>query len=134
MGPWKLIERYEDGGVHLFNLEDDPEERNNLAGDEAERVAAMRARLHEWYREVDAHFLRPLDGGPEPWSPRTTAPAAEGREEIGYVGEADLERWPASIEALRREYGDATLIVPGHGRAGGDELLQHTLDLLAQVE
>jgi arylsulfatase A-like enzyme len=83
MGPWKLIERYEDGGVHLFNLEDDPGERNNLAGDEAERVAAMRARLHEWYREVDAHFLRPLDGGPEPWSPRTTAPAAEGRERSG---------------------------------------------------
>jgi metallo-beta-lactamase class B len=50
---------------------------------------------------------------------------------LGFTEEADLEAWPASVEALRRAYGDAALIVPGHGRPGGDELLTHTLELLA---
>ncbi len=51
---------------------------------------------------------------------------------LGFTAEADLEEWPASVEALQRAYGEAALIVPGHGRPGGDELLTHTLDLLAR--
>jgi len=50
---------------------------------------------------------------------------------LGYVEEADLEGWPASVEALQGAYGEAALIVPGHGRPGGAELLRHTLELLA---
>jgi metallo-beta-lactamase class B len=49
---------------------------------------------------------------------------------LGFSEEADLEAWPATVEALRRAYGDAALIVPGHGRPGGSELLDRTLDLL----
>jgi len=49
---------------------------------------------------------------------------------LGYTAEADLERWPATIEALQAGYGHAQLIVPGHGRPGGQELLTHTLELL----
>ncbi|MCG6924006.1 MAG: subclass B1 metallo-beta-lactamase [Acidobacteria bacterium] len=56
--------------------------------------------------------------------------SAAGRS-LGYTREADLDGWPASVEALQREYGEATLIVPGHGRPGGGELLTHTLELLA---
>jgi len=55
-----------------------------------------------------------------------------GSRALGYVREADLDGWPASIAALQREYGEASLIVPGHGRPGGAELLTHTRDLLAQ--
>jgi uncharacterized protein YehS (DUF1456 family) len=69
MGPWKLVERFEDGRVHLFNLDHDIGEREDLATSAPERVAAMRKRLHQWYREVGARFLRPLEGGPEPWRP-----------------------------------------------------------------
>ena len=69
MGPWKLIERYEDGRVHLYNLDADIGERNDLARTDPDRVAAMRARLHAWYGDVDAKFLRPIEGGPEPWRP-----------------------------------------------------------------
>jgi metallo-beta-lactamase class B len=49
---------------------------------------------------------------------------------LGYTKEAALTRWPATIEVLIREYRDARLIVPGHGKPGGHELLRHTLDLL----
>ena len=69
MGPWKLVERFEDGQVHLYNLEDDISERKDLASEHGDRVRAMRQRLHVWYREVGAQFLRPLEGGPDPWTP-----------------------------------------------------------------
>jgi arylsulfatase A-like enzyme len=69
MGEWKLIEDYEDGKVRLFHLEKDLGERNNVAGQYPGRVEQMRQRLHEWYEEVDAHFLRARENGPEPWRP-----------------------------------------------------------------
>jgi metallo-beta-lactamase class B len=52
---------------------------------------------------------------------------------LGYTAEADLDAWPTSIRALIEAYGDARLIVPGHGAPGGRELLEHTLELLATV-
>ena len=67
-GDWKLVERYEDGQVHLYNLQDDIGELNDVAEQNAERVAAMRDRLHRWYKEVDAKFLQPKDGQ-QPWHP-----------------------------------------------------------------
>ena len=45
MGDWKLIERYEDGRVHLFNLADDLSEKHDLAKDQPDRAAAMRRYL-----------------------------------------------------------------------------------------
>ena len=51
--------------------------------------------------------------------------------QLGYTDEADLERWPRTIETLLEAYGDARWIVPGHGRPGGAELLRRTLELLA---
>ncbi len=50
--------------------------------------------------------------------------------QLGYTQEADLERWPGTIETLLEAYGDARWIVPGHGRPGDVELLRHTLELL----
>lgn len=69
IGDFKLIERYEDGRVHLYNLEKDIGERHDLATKYPQKVARMRARLHDWYEEVDAKFLQPKDGGPMPWRP-----------------------------------------------------------------
>ncbi|MXW01150.1 MAG: sulfatase [Holophagales bacterium] len=68
-GAYKLVERYEDGQVHLYDLETDVGERNDLATEEPERVAEMRARLHAWYGEVGAEFLSALPDGPAPWRP-----------------------------------------------------------------
>ncbi len=65
VGDWKLIERYEDGRVHLYNLKNDIGELNDLALSQPSRVQAMREQLHAWYREVDAKFLQSKD----PWRP-----------------------------------------------------------------
>jgi arylsulfatase A-like enzyme len=69
MGDWKLIERLETGRVHLYNLKNDTGEKNDLAAREPERVAQMKARLHAWYKETGAKFLREKPDGPKPWHP-----------------------------------------------------------------
>jgi arylsulfatase A-like enzyme len=70
MGDWKLFERYEDGRVHLYNLKADVGEQNDVAADHPDRVSMMRAKLHVWYKEVDAKFLRPHPNRSDtPWRP-----------------------------------------------------------------
>jgi arylsulfatase A-like enzyme len=69
VGDWKLVERYEDGRVHLYNLPADPGERRDLAAEQPEKVHELRTRLHQWYREVGAKFLEPKEGSPKPWRP-----------------------------------------------------------------
>ena len=73
MGDYKLLERFEDGRVHLYNLKDDLGERNDLAAEMPDRVAQMRNSLHRWYKDVDAKFLRAKAAGPQPWRPETTS-------------------------------------------------------------
>jgi len=68
-GDWKLIEDYEDGGVQLYNLREDLGELRDLSASHPERVADLRGKLHRWYEEVDAKFLRAKADGPEPWRP-----------------------------------------------------------------
>ncbi|MHC4119412.1 MAG: sulfatase [Planctomycetota bacterium] len=69
MRDWKLIERFEDGRVHLYNLKEDIGERKDLASDHPQRVRRMRKRLHAWYKQVDAKFLQPK-GDNQPWRPQ----------------------------------------------------------------
>jgi len=68
IGDFKLVERYEDGRVHLYNLKSDIGERTDLAAKMPDRVTQMRDRLHAWYRSVDAKFLHEK-GGEKPWAP-----------------------------------------------------------------
>lgn len=69
VGDWKLVENYENGAVELYNLKQDVGEKTDLAASEPVRVRDLRAKLHAWYREVGAKFLRAKDGGPAPWAP-----------------------------------------------------------------
>ncbi|MEN8660970.1 MAG: sulfatase [Lentimonas sp.] len=68
-GDFKLVERYEDGKVMLYNLKDDLGELRDLSTQYPERVAQMRANLHTWYKSVDAQFLQQKENGPKPWRP-----------------------------------------------------------------
>jgi arylsulfatase A-like enzyme len=69
-GDWKLIERYENGRTHLYNLANDIGERHDLAAEMPDRVRSMRECLHAWYQTVDAKFLQPkTPDGPKPWRP-----------------------------------------------------------------
>lgn len=48
---------------------------------------------------------------------------------LGNVAHADTAAWPSSIQRALERYGSAEVVVPGHGDAGGPELLRHTLSL-----
>ncbi|MGC6459067.1 MAG: sulfatase [Akkermansiaceae bacterium] len=70
VGDWKLVERYEDGRVHLYNLKDDIGEKNDVKEQHPKIVKSMRAKLHAWYKETDAKFLQKKKGQKEePWRP-----------------------------------------------------------------
>jgi arylsulfatase A-like enzyme len=70
MGNWKMIERYEDGQVHLYDLAKDASEHEDLSRVHPERVSKMRKKLHQWYEEVGAKFLQAKGNeGGKPWRP-----------------------------------------------------------------
>ncbi|MFM1768197.1 MAG: Arylsulfatase [Verrucomicrobiota bacterium] len=58
-GDWKLIEWAEDNRAELFNLAQDLGEQTNLAAQEPQRVARLRAELAAWQKQVGAKFPAP---------------------------------------------------------------------------
>jgi arylsulfatase A len=62
-GRWKLIERYEDGSLELYDLESDIGEQRNLAAERPERAAELARRLAEWRERVGAQMPEPNPEG-----------------------------------------------------------------------
>ncbi|MES2697162.1 MAG: sulfatase [Verrucomicrobiota bacterium] len=58
-GDWKLIEWFEDGKLELFNVVRDQSEAKDMAAREPARVAALKAELHAWQKDVNARFPTP---------------------------------------------------------------------------
>ena len=47
----------------------------------------------------------------------------------GYLGDANIEAWSATVEKVLKEYPNVSIVVPGHGEIGGKELLEYTINL-----
>ena len=48
---------------------------------------------------------------------------------VGNIGDANLEEWSKTAERIKKEYGTAKIVIPGHGRHGGAELIDYTIEL-----
>ncbi|WP_337879843.1 subclass B1 metallo-beta-lactamase [Rheinheimera sp.] len=48
---------------------------------------------------------------------------------LGYIAEADLAHWPKALQAMRQQYSQATVVVPGHGEIGDMRLIDYSLNL-----
>lgn len=59
VGPWKLIEYYEDGHLELYNLHDDSSEEHDLAGSMADKAAHLRDQLRARLKSVNAAMPTP---------------------------------------------------------------------------
>ncbi|MEN8126710.1 MAG: sulfatase [Planctomycetota bacterium] len=59
MGDYKLIEKYRDHSIELYNLKEDIGEKNNLAGKMSEKAGELKAMLDKWLKEVDAKMPTP---------------------------------------------------------------------------
>jgi metallo-beta-lactamase class B len=47
----------------------------------------------------------------------------------GYLGDANVAEWSATVERVRKEYPDVRIVVPGHGKFGNKVLLDYTIKL-----
>lgn len=51
---------------------------------------------------------------------------------LGYIDEANITAWPASIDKVINEFKSAKLVIPGHGELGNQSSLTHTKKLIQQ--
>ena len=61
-GDWKLIQKFEDQSVELFNLHDDPGESRDLAQSNPDRTHQMLSLLTDWQTSLNAP--RPSEPNP----------------------------------------------------------------------
>lgn len=47
----------------------------------------------------------------------------------GYLDDANLKEWSPTVIKLKRKYPVAKIVIPGHGKFGGTELLDYTIKL-----
>jgi arylsulfatase A-like enzyme len=66
LGEFKLIQRLETGKVNLFNLNNDPGELNDISISFPEKKTQLLNLLTNWYKDVDAQFLKPK-ANKSPW-------------------------------------------------------------------
>lgn len=52
---------------------------------------------------------------------------------LGNKSDAVIKAWSKSAENLQAKYGNASLVIPGHGNAGDVSLLEHTRKLAAEA-
>ena len=50
--------------------------------------------------------------------------------DLGNLSEADPKSWLESAGRVSTRFPEAVYVVPGHGKPGGPELIQHTIELL----
>lgn len=50
----------------------------------------------------------------------------------GFLGDANLMAWPETVRKLKQQYPNTKLVIPGHGRSGGSELFDYTIQLFKQ--
>jgi hypothetical protein len=62
IGEHKLIKRYKDGALELYNLSDDVGEKNNLAAKSPELAERLERKLEAWLKETGAKMPRRSSG------------------------------------------------------------------------
>jgi metallo-beta-lactamase class B len=47
----------------------------------------------------------------------------------GYLGDAIISEWSNTVEKVKQQFSDIKIVIPGHGKTGGIELLDYTIKL-----
>ncbi len=47
----------------------------------------------------------------------------------GYLGDANIGEWSSTVEKVKQQYPNVKIVIPGHGKIGGKELLDYTIEL-----
>ena len=51
----------------------------------------------------------------------------------GYVGDANIAQWSATVEKVKQHFPQVKKVIPGHGQIGGIDLLDYTIALFRQA-
>lgn len=51
---------------------------------------------------------------------------------VGYLGDANVGTWSETVRGVKAAFGDIKMVIPGHGKAGGVELLDYTIQLFME--
>jgi metallo-beta-lactamase class B len=54
---------------------------------------------------------------------------SQNARNLGNVADADEESWPGTLKKVKQTYPKAKVVIPGQGRPGGMELIDHTIEL-----
>ncbi|RKR14250.1 metallo-beta-lactamase class B [Maribacter vaceletii] len=49
----------------------------------------------------------------------------------GYLGDANVKEWSATVSKIKEEKPGVKIVIPGHGKTGGIELLDYTISLFS---
>ena len=49
----------------------------------------------------------------------------------GNLADANVDEWSNTVKKVKEKFGEAKLIIPGHGKHGGTELLDYTIEKFA---
>lgn len=53
---------------------------------------------------------------------------------VGYLGDAQVATWSATVTKVKQAYPDVRLVIPGHGAYGDAQLLDYTIQLFKDKE
>lgn len=48
---------------------------------------------------------------------------------VGNISDARLDKWSETATRIKKEYSTAKIVIPGHGKHGGTELIDYTIEL-----
>lgn len=52
----------------------------------------------------------------------------------GYLGDANIKSWSKTVAKVKKKFQTAEVIIPGHGKVGGQGLLDYTIELFLKSE
>ncbi|MEO0895562.1 MAG: subclass B1 metallo-beta-lactamase [Bacteroidota bacterium] len=52
----------------------------------------------------------------------------------GYTGHANTNEWASTVSKVKKQFPKAKIVVPGHGKAGGTDLLDYTVNMFRKVD
>lgn len=47
----------------------------------------------------------------------------------GYLGDANVGEWSSTVKKVKQQYPNVKIVIPGHGKIGGKDLLDYTIKL-----
>lgn len=119
-GKWKLLCDYDGSRLELYDLENDPSERTNLAEREPEAAARLKAALLSWRRSMPSDRGPELGSRQEPVAPAAPPPPVRETRRIAgwnvHLSQAVLTEQPRlterALELLKQQLEEIVRSVP----------------------